>query len=142
MALIKFEDFSVKEEGNIIKVTKTEPQMYSDPNGMEYYKDDKENIYCQVDGVWHTCTEEGEPDCPIHAEIVVDELEPAKPTNEAAQKFTKTSSGMLPVGAKKTVVSDVKIKKDEWDKILTKINNMSSSKRSEIIKKLHGLGLM
>ena len=144
MAIIKFEDFSIREEGNVIKVKEVSPYdgMYSDPNGMKFYEDDKKNLYCQVEGIWHTCTEEGEPDCPIHAEIVIDELVEPKPTNEAAQKFTRTSSGMLAVGAKKTVVSDMKIKKDEWDKILTKINNMPSAKRSEMIKKLHGLGLM
>jgi hypothetical protein len=62
--------------------------------------------------------------------------------NEAAQKFTRSSAGMIQVGAKTPFKTDVKIKKEQWDAMFTKINNLPSAKRGEIIKKLHGLGLM
>ena len=64
--------------------------------------------------------------------------------NEAHKpmKFTKSTSGMIPSGKKTEFKTDVKIKKSDWDSMLTKINNLPSVKRAEIIKKLHGLGLM
>jgi hypothetical protein len=57
-------------------------------------------------------------------------------------KFTKTSAGMIPVGSKAEFKTDVKIKKAEWNAILTKVNNLPSAKRSDVIKKLHQMGLM
>jgi hypothetical protein len=59
-----------------------------------------------------------------------------------AQKFTRTSAGMVPVGKKIEFKTDAKIAKSEWDAMLVKINAMPSAKRAELIKKLHGLGLM
>jgi len=62
--------------------------------------------------------------------------------NEAALKFTKSTAGMIPAGKKAELNADIKIKKAEWDAMLTKINNLPSVKRAEVIKKLHALGLM
>ncbi len=57
-------------------------------------------------------------------------------------KFTKSTSGMIPAGKKAEFKSDMKIKKEVWDAMLIKVNKLPSAKRSEIIKKLHNLGLM
>lgn len=57
-------------------------------------------------------------------------------------KFTKSSAGMIPVGKKTELKTDVKLKKSDWDALFTKINNLPSAKRSELIKKIHQLGLI
>jgi hypothetical protein len=61
-------------------------------------------------------------------------------TNEA-MKFTKSSSGMIPVG-KKPPVEDVKIKKSDWDAMLVKINSMTPEKIEKVKKQLRILGLL
>lgn len=69
-------------------------------------------------------------------------IDEAKINEVGPLKFTKSSAGMIPVGKKVEIKTDVKIKKADWDAMFTKVNNLPSAKRAEMIKKLHDLGLI
>jgi len=145
MSIKKFEDFFINEDNKTIKVKEVEPYggMYSDENGDKYYQDDKKNIYKQVDGVWHICTDSGEAEYPVRYTIEIDEATNEAKINEVGpMKFTKSTAGMIPANKKQEFKTDVKLKKSEWDAMFDKINKLTSAKRAEIIKKLHQMGLM
>ena len=68
-----------------IEVKEVQPYsgLYSDPNGDKFYKDAKNNLYTKQGGgtafgrpvpeQWWICTEEGEPDVPVHDTINITE---------------------------------------------------------------------
>jgi len=43
----------------------------TDDNGLEFYKDDHDHIFAKVNGEWHICTPEGEPDYAIRNNVIV-----------------------------------------------------------------------
>lgn len=67
---------------------------YSDPNGDKFYKDKKGNVYTQVETgkvgrgttQWYICTPSGEPDVPVHDEIIITE----------SKKIIKESENYIP----------------------------------------------
>lgn len=71
-----------------------------------------------------------------------EDLNEAKLNEVGPMKFTKSTAGMIPANKKTEFKADVKIKKADWDAMFTKINNLPTAKRAEIIKKLHQMGLM
>ena len=43
----------------------------TDENQLEFYKDKNGNIFAKVDGEWHVCTPEGEPDYAIRNNVII-----------------------------------------------------------------------
>jgi hypothetical protein len=44
---------------------------FNDENDLHFYKDENENLFAFVDGIWHSCTREGEPAYPTMKEISI-----------------------------------------------------------------------
>ena len=107
-----------------IEVKEVQPGFYSDPNGEKFYKDAKNNLYKQVDGEWHVCTQSGEAEYPIHDTVTINE---SKDINEDLMS-SLMGMGYGPGGSR--TVKKVSFKPGE--KALFKDPNDNKTKKVEI----------
>lgn len=107
-----------------VKEVKPYSGLYSDANGDKFYKDAKNNLYTKVDGQWHSCTQSGEADYPIHDTIVINE---SKDINEDLMG-SLVGMGYGPGGSR--TVKKVSFKPGE--KALFKDPNDNKTKKVEI----------